>query len=57
MNYDLTLTHSKIAGYICFAFAALEIFVYKNHAQAVEWGMYGMACFGIKNVSSAYQSK
>jgi len=51
-KFELTL--SKVAGFVCLAFAGLLMFVIEEpqYEQAAKWGMYGMAIFSVKNYTA-----
>jgi len=51
------ITSSKIAGFIFIIFAAAEIFIYKEHQIALDWGILSAMCFGIKNVAQVFEKK
>jgi len=55
--FEIVITSSKIAGYVFLVFAAFELFYFKNHSEALQWGALSAGSFGVKNVTQSIDKR
>lgn len=51
INTQLTLTYSKIGGFVCFGIA-IWLIMLEQYTEAEVWGLAGAGVFGSKNIST-----
>ena len=57
VTFEFIITSTKIAAFVCLAFAGSEIWYYNNHEIALSWGAYALLALGVKNMAQAYTKK